>query len=521
MTRFGMFALTFAFVLGSVVVAEDWPQWRGADRDGKAAKGPALAEKWPKEGPPKVWQSEPIPSDSSGGFSSIAIVGERAFVFVSWKISEPIATRTLPERNLRRLGWFPKKPADDVVAAVEKARASEERAAAKGRQVNEWTKKWVEANLSEEQRKNRDLMRFVGDRLRRGKGAIDLAVLDKIAGIKNKAFASQEELDKWFADNGVEDNLKKTVQGQIPTKRDYVKDFVVCLNAKDGKTVWKKEYPGRLSSWGASGTPCIVGGRCYAVGSDGGVYCLKVEDGAEVWKKKVGGGAKNSSILVVGNAVILASGPVVALDAEKGEQLWEQKKVKGGNSSAVAWKSGENTYVIVNGHCMDVKSGEVVWSVKGWGSSTPVVTGDKLVVFSGNKSVGVATYKLTPKAAEELWKVDGVSDRGASPIVHEGKVYVTGSKVGVMAVDLASGKKLWQKKARVQEISSPIWADGKIFTPSRSGLAVFKPGAEDCEDLGNLKVEVNRCTSPAIVNGRLYLRGKVAVYCYDLTKKAE
>ena len=48
--------------------AEDWPQWRGPNRDG-ISRETGLAKEWPKDGPPVAWQIETV----GVGYSSLAI----------------------------------------------------------------------------------------------------------------------------------------------------------------------------------------------------------------------------------------------------------------------------------------------------------------------------------------------------------------------------------------------------------------------------------------------------------------
>jgi outer membrane protein assembly factor BamB len=77
--------LVAAFALGASLVvvghhtlhgaAPDWPQLLGPDRNG-VYSGPPLAETWPKEGPPKVWQ---IPVGE--GFAGPVVVGGRVILF--------------------------------------------------------------------------------------------------------------------------------------------------------------------------------------------------------------------------------------------------------------------------------------------------------------------------------------------------------------------------------------------------------------------------------------------------------
>jgi len=53
----------------------DWPQWRGANRDG-VSKETGLSKQWPSAGPAKLWMIENI----GEGYGSLAIRGDRIYV---------------------------------------------------------------------------------------------------------------------------------------------------------------------------------------------------------------------------------------------------------------------------------------------------------------------------------------------------------------------------------------------------------------------------------------------------------
>jgi outer membrane protein assembly factor BamB len=59
----------FALLVGSVVLADDWPQFRGADRSG-ISKEKGLLPVWPKGGPPLAWTFK----QTGMGHSSFAVV---------------------------------------------------------------------------------------------------------------------------------------------------------------------------------------------------------------------------------------------------------------------------------------------------------------------------------------------------------------------------------------------------------------------------------------------------------------
>jgi outer membrane protein assembly factor BamB len=53
--------------------SNDWPQWRGRDRDGVSAEK-GLRFDWPKDGPPLLWKVK-----GGAGYSSFAVAGGRAY----------------------------------------------------------------------------------------------------------------------------------------------------------------------------------------------------------------------------------------------------------------------------------------------------------------------------------------------------------------------------------------------------------------------------------------------------------
>src|SRR5690349_10385688 len=71
-------ALLSLQVSTSSVLAEDWPQWRGPNRDG-ISQEKGLLKEWPKDGPKLVWQVK----DIGAGFSAPAVVGDRIYVLAN------------------------------------------------------------------------------------------------------------------------------------------------------------------------------------------------------------------------------------------------------------------------------------------------------------------------------------------------------------------------------------------------------------------------------------------------------
>ena len=60
------------------LLAANWPQWRGPDRDG-ISKETGLLQQWPAEGPKLIWQQTGL----GDGYSTPAVVGDRIYLVSS------------------------------------------------------------------------------------------------------------------------------------------------------------------------------------------------------------------------------------------------------------------------------------------------------------------------------------------------------------------------------------------------------------------------------------------------------
>jgi outer membrane protein assembly factor BamB len=184
--------------------------------------------------------------------------------------------------------------------------------------------------------------------------------------------------------------------------------------------------------------------------------------------------------------------------------------------------------VICNGsqetNVIDPSDGRIIWSVPGGGKSTPVVAqeygGDFLLTLSENRKTGLTAYRLTDKGPQKLWTLPE-SDRASSPVIFDGHVYaVAGGSNGhgahLLCVHVDTGQVAWDEVIDFAEVSSPIVADGKVFAVCGTFLYLLQATPEKYSVLSQADYRITLCTSPVIVEGRLYLRQANLVACYDL-----
>ena len=88
---YSILALTLSlFWSGQTAYADDWPQWRGTNRDGKSLET-GLLQSWPENGPPSKWQCPQI----GEGYASLVVgngrvhtIGNESNVIYAYGIAE-------------------------------------------------------------------------------------------------------------------------------------------------------------------------------------------------------------------------------------------------------------------------------------------------------------------------------------------------------------------------------------------------------------------------------------------------
>jgi outer membrane protein assembly factor BamB len=194
-------------------------------------------------------------------------------------------------------------------------------------------------------------------------------------------------------------------------------------------------------------------------------------------------------------------------------------------------------------HAFLVRTGEKVWSYvfeDGGGAinCSPVVKGNKVWIGHGEENVGNGTQgrvicldagNVTDGHPKLVWKYDGIKVKFASPILHEGLLYVCDDAGKMYCFDAETGKKnggkdtepLWSFEYGKNTKGSPAWADGKIYVSEvDSKFHILKDnGRSEPTRLhqyrfrGKGVVPVELHGSPAIVNGRVYFTTTEQLIC--------
>lgn len=117
-----------------------------------------------------------------------------------------------------------------------------------------------------------------------------------------------------------------------------------------------------------------------------------------------------------------------------------------------------------------------------------------------------------------LWNIDNTSPSNiASPLVAGGRVFVV-KKGGLSAsFDATNGREVWSKK-RINNLgnyyASPIAGDGKLYVTGENGFLVVLRDGPEVEVLAKNDLGDSCLATPAIADGRLFVRTLRKLYCF-------
>jgi hypothetical protein len=84
-------------------------------------------------------------------------------------------------------------------------------------------------------------------------------------------------------------------------------------------------------------------------------------------------------------------------------------------------------------------------------------------------------------------------------------------------VNLETGEVKWKETAN-STITSPLLADGKLIVFENNGSHVSITSADPAayQQFARVRIDAMGCTSPALGNGRLVVRQREKLACFDL-----
>jgi len=105
-----------------------------------------------------------------------------------------------------------------------------------------------------------------------------------------------------------------------------------------------------------------------------------------------------------------------------------------------------------------------------------------------------------------LWRVPTGAPYISSLLFYDGHIYMANGNGIVTVTDPASGRRLWQERVGGIFASSPVGGDGKVYLFSETGEGVVLEAGPSPRVLSRNDLGERIIASPAISNGRIFVR---------------
>ncbi|MDA8745292.1 PQQ-like beta-propeller repeat protein [Rubripirellula amarantea] len=317
--------------------------------------------------------------------------------------------------------------------------------------------------------------------------------------------------------------------------------FVTGLDVETGKVRWQQSFraTGRPfhhpTSSGAAPTPASDGNRIVAFYSSNDLVCLDL-DGNLVWYRGLG-----SDYPKAGNDVGMASSPVIvdgavivqvecqgdsfaaAIELETGKNRWRISRPAASNwasPAAITRPNGSQEVILQSGSdlvAVDPANGTELWRMDEPRASIPSATkGNGMLLVPGSDLMALRIGEGTGKP-EVVWQESKLSPKNACVAIAGDRAYVLKGSV-LIAASVESGETIWQQ--RLSGLggtwASPVVAGDRIYIFDQSGVGlVVQDKGDEAEVVSTVELGDGVLGSPAIADGKLFIRSQTKMFCFE------
>ncbi len=329
-------------------------------------------------------------------------------------------------------------------------------------------------------------------------------------------------------------------------------EAVVCLDAKDGKTLWETRYD--HSPWeqhvtqfgeGPRSTPLLTGDRLFTIGVAGRMHGIDKKDGKilwsrELWSEEDLAGNRlphgySSSPIAYGDKVIALIGgenaSVAAFNQKDGSLAWKSEGFQNSYATPRIFEvDGQDQLVTFMANELigvDPTSGEVLWSyahVNQWKQNiSPPALVEGQYLFLSSPQAGARGLKLTvtngKTEVEEIWSTRKIQFYHVTTVRQGDWVYgTTGIRAPAFmaAINVKTGEIAWRERGFAK--ANTVAADGHLIVLDEDGklyLATATPEGLTVHSETELLERV-AWSAPTIVGKTMYVRDQSHIMALNL-----
>ncbi len=328
---------------------------------------------------------------------------------------------------------------------------------------------------------------------------------------------------------------------------------VYCFDAETGRLLWtrrvqpagSKDDPENVDrDTGLSAPTCSTDGkRLYAIFPNGDLASFDFS-GKEIWSRNLGVpdniyGYATSLLTWRGRLIVQsdqgtpddALSVLLILDAATGKTLRTIRRAVAGSwtTPAVFSIGGAERLVTVGDPWVityDPADGRETWRARLMGpdvAPSPIYSAGLVFTVTAEAKLSAIRPGGTGDVTDShvAWSATEDLPGICSPVSDGTLLYTLTSEGGVLTCyEAATGKRIWSKEyENLGFHSSPSLAGGRLYLFSRDGTAIVLESARRYKELARMKMGEGIHTSPAFLDGRMFVRGVKNLFCISGGKK--
>ena len=328
---------------------------------------------------------------------------------------------------------------------------------------------------------------------------------------------------------------------------------ILGLHANTGQILWQKEYqlikyPMHALNTYAASTPTVDAEAVYVLWTTTAQFTLIKLDhnGHELWKKEYGPiDSKHGpciSPMLYQDMVIFTQesrdntkglgSRWLAVNKKDGVIRWQIKrdptKVKNDYMTPCVYiDPAGKEQLIFSSQCngvtgVDPLRGKIIWEVplsfKGRTISSPVLAGDLVIATDGSGSSGKVLAIVKAGAVDQagtiLHRIESrLTPFIPTPLVINNRLFTFHDGGTIACWDIQNGKPIWQEKTRGKFYGSPIALGDRIYCINAKGEVLVLQAGDTFTLLSTNPLGEKSQATPAVANGKLYLRTLTSLIC--------
>jgi len=366
----------------------------------------------------------------------------------------------------------------------------------------------------------------------------------KVSGFTAPEKWPTELAEKWKTSVGAGDATPALVGDKLYVfTRQGDEEVTLCLDAGNGKELWKDKYAAQAVTGapsrhpGPRSSPAVAEGKVVTLGVGGVLSCLDAATGKLVWRKdpfpKVVPQffTAMSPIIVDGMAIAhlggKGNGAIIAYDLASGDEKWRWADQGPDYGSPVLLTVAGTKQIatpteksIVG---ISVADGKLLWQLpsvpqrRSYNAATPIVDGQTMYISGAG--LGTKAVKVEKQGdgfvAKELWTNAELSVQFNTPVLKNGLLFGLSDRSNLFCINAQTGQTAWTGTDQQGSRGFAAIVDAGsclLALPNNSELIAFKPDGKEYVELARIKVsDTATYAHPVIAGNRLFIKDQETV----------